>query len=320
MTQNNQHLTCTSPQHYYSAYGLTIRSDIPLPELIPTANRQADISICFGAISDLSDEDRQAYRYIQANPNQIDLAWDGVGAFRVRNGHKIIVDPAPEADEALLRLFLLGTTLAMLLHQRGGTAVLHASVVAINGQAIGFIGEKGAGKSTMAATLQAHGHQLVADDILVVDLDSKYPMALPGFPHFKLWPDSIASLGHIPEALPKLRPELEKRGYRLRNGFAQTPVPLKQVYVLDYGESIKVERLPVKDSLGQLMTHWYGARFGTDVLEALGLANHFLQCANLANKIPVCLLQRPASFTRISEVIQTIENNLPDQLILYPQI
>jgi hypothetical protein len=50
-----------------------------------------------------------------------------------------------------------------------GMHVLHASAVALGGHAVAFMGRAGAGKTTLAGRLVAHGAQLVTDDVLAVD-------------------------------------------------------------------------------------------------------------------------------------------------------
>ena len=301
---------------FHQTYGLNIQTALSLPELIPGkettafSRDQVDVTIRFGKVGNLPVAANSASRYIQSIPEGICLCWKEVGAFLVRGGREIIVEPAPGAEESLLRLFILGTTLAMLLHQRGEVVVLHASVVAISGQAVAFVGAKGAGKSTIAAGLHARGHDLVADDILAVDLRQGEPLALPGFPQFKLWPDSLASLGYIPDSLPQLRPELEKRSCHLQTGFTLAPVPLKRIFILDTGPELAIEPLHSSKTLLGLLPHWYGARFGIELLQTLGLEAHFLQCADLASNVSVFRLVRPDNLSRLSTIIRLVEDNL----------
>ncbi|MCG3207740.1 MAG: hypothetical protein FOGNACKC_01340 [Anaerolineae bacterium] len=301
----------------YIAYGLRIQSVVPLPELIPDATvagqYKTDVMIRFGKINPASLGPKQAFRQIYADNQLIRLSWPGIGLFLIRNGREIIIDPAPGVDECVLRLFILGSTLAMLLHQRGDTAVLHASTVAIAGQAIAFVGAKGAGKSTMAATLYQRGHTLLTDDILAINLGSARPMVLPGYPHLKLWPDTIASMGHRPESLPRLRPELEKRGYRVANRFASTPVPLKGIFVLGRGPELKIEPLRPHDALINLLPHWYGARFGPDLLQALGVSTHFQQCVALVKQVSICGLESPDHLPALPEVARCIEHHVKEK-------
>jgi len=302
----------------YVAYGLRIHSALPLPELIAdeaaTTGSEADVIIRFGKIEAVPFETNGAARHIHAIAGEVYLFWQGIGLFLVRGEREIIINPAPGVEERVLRLFILGTTFAMLLHQRGEVVVLHASVVAISDQAVAFVGAKGAGKSAIAATLHAQGHELVADDILAIDMNQGCSTALPGFPHLKLWPDSVASLGHVPETLPRLRPELEKRGHRITTGFARAPVPLRCIYVLSPGPEPEIEPLRPQEALIELMPHWYGARFGTELLQTLGLSTHFLQCANLASKVPVYRLKRPPSLSALPDVSRLVEEHLASDL------
>ncbi len=302
----------------YVAYGLRIHSVLPLPELVASeaafAENEADVNIRFGKIKSVPFETNGAARHIHASAEKIYLFWQGIGLFLVCGEREIIIDPAPGVEESVLRLFILGTTLAMLLHQRGQMVILHASTVAISDRAVAFAGTKGTGKSIMAATLHAQGHELLADDILAVDMRTGDPMAMPGFPYLKLWPDSVASLGYVPETLPRLRPELEKRGYRIITGFSRAPVPLKYIYLLNQGPELKIESLRPSEALIELMPHWYGARFGINLLQALGLSTHFLQCAALVNKITVCRLERPDSLSALPDVTRLVEEHLASDL------
>ena len=299
--------------YLYQSFGLIIRSTLPLPELLPWEDggagveREPDVTIRIEKMPCPSEAVGGARRYIRPAPEGIYLGWGDVGEFLVRGGREIIVAPAPGVDESLLRLFLLGTTMAVLLHQRGEAAVLHASVVTVAGQAVAFVGAKGYGKLTTAASLLARGHKILSDDILAVDLRPDAPLALPGFPHMKLWPDSLSSLGHDPALLPRLRPELEKRGQRLGAGYAQAPAPLTGIFVLDHGPEPLVTALHAWDALTALMPHWYAARFGPDLLRALGMSSHFLQCAELTKRVPVCRLTRPNDLNALPEIARRVE-------------
>ena len=145
-------------------------------------------------------------------------------------GCDIIIDASSEANPRLIRLYLLGPILAPALHQRG-LLVLHASAIRIDGQAIAFVGDKGMGKSTMAAAFRARGYSLVADDLVAIDISGDVPMAYPGFPQLKLFPGSAALLDPRPGELPKVHPELDKRSCRSDEGFRTDRLPLREIHV-----------------------------------------------------------------------------------------
>ena len=293
----------------YAAYGLIIQSEVSLPELVQ-GRGEPDVFVRFGKLRESLDCELSDMGGLRVSNQGIFLYWPDIGLFLVRNGNEIIVDPNAGLKENVLRLFILGTALAILLHQRQGLIVLHASAVEISGKVVAFVGVKHAGKSTTAATLCRYGHRLVADDILAIRLDFNRVIAIPGFPHLKLWPDSVASLGVIPESLPQLRPEVEKRGHRIHSGFQLTPLPLERIFVLDCADKIELTSLGSKEALKELMPHWYGARFDIELLQALGIATHFQQCAMLAKTVQIRLLTRTQSFADLPKVIQLIEEDV----------
>jgi hypothetical protein len=296
----------------YCAYGLGIRSELPLPELLQDDTR-GEVLIRLGKVECASSAANDAQHRAWMADEGTFLYWESVGTFLIRGGAEIIVDPSSEVTENRLRLFLLGAAMGVLLYQRGLT-VLHGSAISLQGDAVAFRGGKGWGKSTMAATFHSLGHSLITDDVIAIRLTRGRHMVLPGFPQLKLWPDSAKSLGHILEGLPRLHPRLEKRSQRIGNGFARTPVPLKCIYLLGTGPQIEIEPLYPKDAWAVLMSHWYGARFGKELLQAWGLSAHFLQCVNLAKNVSVCRLNRPPSLSALPDVAHSVQTHLTSTL------
>jgi hypothetical protein len=97
------------------------------------------------------------------------LRFPGCGEFVVSQDlTEVIVRRDPNGPHELLPILLAGTASALLLTLRGAT-VLHASAVAMEGVALGFVGQSGRGKSTVAALMCLAGAELVTDDVLVVD-------------------------------------------------------------------------------------------------------------------------------------------------------
>jgi len=93
--------------------------------------------------------------------------WEHLGTFLVRDGKEIIVDPLP-GGRMLSSPSHFGYGYGRVAASTG-FLTLHASAVAINGGVVAFIGRKGQGKSTMAATLM--GGDMMADDMIALDLD-----------------------------------------------------------------------------------------------------------------------------------------------------
>ena len=291
----------------YFAYGLGIHSALRLPEFQAIAGLEADVVIRYDALADLRPSlvaDSQHF----FTPEAAYLNWDKVAFFWVLQGKEIVIAPYPGADEAQIRLHL-SSAMAVLLHQRQ-YLVLHASAVAIDGNVVAFVGEKGEGKSTMAATLYGRGHDLVADDIVAVDMRDRL-LVPPGFPQLKLWSDAVVStLAQDPETLPRLDARYDKHARAVTERFCQTVLPLKRIYVLSEGAVPAIKPLEPQAALKQMFTHWYLAAVASQLLKGESAALHLRQCATLINQIPVQKLERPRALSLLPQVAELIEADL----------
>src|SRR5262245_35111450 len=115
----------------YLLHGLSVLSDIELAELRcdPSAigpREKADIRICIGpSPRDIEHAQWSTDGYLAGN-NEVLFRVAGVGRYWAREGSMLTVDAERGADPGALRLYLLGSGLAAVLHQRG-LFPLHAS-------------------------------------------------------------------------------------------------------------------------------------------------------------------------------------------------
>src|SRR5262249_20309363 len=106
-----------------------------------------------------------------ANREEVLLDFPDAGRFLVRNGNEILIEPASSSDSEI-GVYLLGTAFGVLCHQRG-IPPLHASAIDVADGCVAFVGETGAGKSTLVAALAARGHEVIADDVCFLRLGDK---------------------------------------------------------------------------------------------------------------------------------------------------
>jgi hypothetical protein len=105
-----------------------------------------------------------------------------------RDGTRVAVRPRARLPIDTLRHLLIDQVLPLVM-SRGGRLSLHASAVHIAGVGtVGFVGEAGRGKSTLAAALAAAGASIVTDDCLALDVRDGDVWAIPGYPGLRLWP------------------------------------------------------------------------------------------------------------------------------------
>jgi hypothetical protein len=299
--------------HDYFAYGLAIRSAVPLPELIaaaaPLGAGSGDVVLRLGPVPSRPTQLDATGTGFRADGKEACHVLDKVGAFLVRGGREIVVEPAPGVEDRVLRLSILGPALGLLLHQRG-LLVLHASVVARNGAALAVLGSNGWGKSTIAAALHARGYDLVSDDLAAIRFDPDAPTALAGYPQVKLWPEAATLLGQTPDTLPLLHPAFDKRGWRPVEGFSTEPRRLAALFVVALGAEPAVESVAPRDACLELLAHWYGQRFGGGLLRPGDAAGHLRQCAELAGSVPLYRLRRSGGSATLLHLADLVDEHL----------
>jgi hypothetical protein len=303
----------------YKAYGLGIHSAILLPELPVNQNVPREVTISYQTIDWQPPDCSQEYRYWHIEGESAYFYWKYGGKFLVRGGTEIIVDPIPNLEEDyIIRQPILGPLLGMILHQRN-YLILHASGVKIGDRACLFLGVKGQGKSTMAATLYGRGHQMMVDDVAAIAFDDGgKPILLPGFPQIKLWPDSVKSaLGDRPESFSKIHPLIEKRARPTFDGFFSNSLPLDRIYILQIGSNLGIRQLNPQAAIKELIGNSYIAMTLEDKFSQLNnVAQHFRQSASLVNKVQFCSLERPRSLDLLPDVARLVEADLNQEFSL----
>jgi hypothetical protein len=230
-------------------------------------------------------------------------SFEGAGRVLVEEGSRMTVEPAADADSALLRVLLLGPGLDALLHQRG-LFLLHACGVVIGQSGIAVVGSSGRGKSTLAAALLKRGHRVLADDTVAIRFtEVDEAMALPGLQQVKLWPDSIEAIGERPEEHARVIDQEEKRFRPITEKFSEHPVPLRRIYLLADGESQKLEALEPQEAFLELIRH--SARI--QQLYRVEASNHLRQCSKLVSRVMIMRLSRPFDLSGLSSLADLIE-------------
>jgi hypothetical protein len=290
--------------HRYRAFSVEVESELPLPELKTSAGRP-DVIIRLGTAPKFKNSSLSE-RCVNANEDEVHLYWEGAGSFVMRGGTEMVVEPIANVEEALLRTGILGPGFATILQQRGNL-VLHASAVVIDGKAVAFIGWKGQGKSTLAATLFARGYPLLTDDLLLLNGKDGQVMAHPGFPQFKLWPDSAqCSLSESPEGMPKLMSDCEKRLRPVTDGFASGPARLCAIYVLANGSELMATRLTPQETFKQIVSNTFCARYGSRVFDGQIGRTHLQNVAKIVTDVPVFKLERPSSLAKLGQLAEFV--------------
>lgn len=275
--------------HAYRLFGLTLHSEIELPDLgsvpiVPTP----DIEIFRGSVPLPTPR--------LSNPQAVTggavISVEDVGRYAVFGGSRIVVDADPGVADRDVRLFLLGSAMGLLLHQRG-LLPLHANAVALDGRAFAFMGESGAGKSTLAAWFYDRGFDTLADDVCVVRFDGDgQAIASPGLPRLRLWREALEASGRDASAFElsfTADSDREKYDVPIRGLAEPEAAPLAAAYLLERGDQFAVERLTGVAAAEAIFANTYRGGY----LSMAGSSEvHWRSCLALTRTVPVFRVER----------------------------
>lgn len=295
----------TPSAQLYQAYGLTIRSQIPLPGLPPGVGDH-DIDVAVGPLPHQLAAPVQRGVLFEAAPGSYLLRVPGAARFLASSGRSVVIDADADAEWTYVRTMLLGPVFTAILHQRGAL-VLHASAVASAEGALVFVGHSGLGKSTLAAALSARGFPMICDDVAAITLsDQHQPRIHRGPAQARLWVDTIARLGHDHSTLDRARRGREKFIVPLFAESSAAAMPLAQILVLGFADhvDVRITALDDRERFDLLRAHIRNRR----VLEATQPpAQQFRTAAAVAAGVRMSRLSRPRQVDSLDEVIRQVE-------------
>lgn len=318
---------CTKTS-YYQVYGLTLRTNQPLPILIPTsttATADVDINLVERELSPLSHQDSHQDK---AEDKHHRSGWytkqkaDGIYYCLSLGGSSEIlnVEIAPTGKQICIEMtnlpleevtaILLGCVLGTALRLQGKIC-LHSSVIAVNGSAIAIIGAKGAGKSTTAAAFAKRGYPILADDIAVLTDCGDSFLVQPGYPRLRLWKSAVNAVYGSEAELSRVFRQTDKHFVELNQNnasawrFHSQPLPLAAIYILgERQQSLtvpSVEAITPQLGLMHLITHRYpqSLKLGGDMQR-----REFAVLGRLAAAVPIRHLHREDNLAELEKVCE----------------
>jgi hypothetical protein len=190
------------------------------------------------------------------------------------------------------------TALPLLAGERGGLP-LHASAVGIEGRAVLICGVTGRGKSTLAATLVARGHEAIAEDGVVVGFNDDEPFVWPGLGGALITAEAANAIGVAGSGPGRTDPrdrlfvEMPRR--------VTGPMPAAGVAILmeRAGDRVELVRPHAAKAHRELLAHVLYTRRG---------AVTFASAARLVERVPITLLTVPDSVEELGTAAQSLES------------
>lgn len=290
--------------HRYRAFGLSIESELELPELAQGSG-PVELSIRVGEVPRHLDQPLRTGVLFEVDADDFLLRVEGIGGFRAHRGVEIVVDPAASSDSADIRALLLSSVFNAVLHQRGLLS-LHAGAVAGKRGAVLIAGNSGAGKSTLLATLAARGHRVLADDVVGVDVREGGRIEVAAtYPQLRLWHDAVVRLGEDPDRHQRIRSGLEKYAFPIQR-WSDDVVEVSAMCVLRLWneERVTMQHPAAGEKFAIVRAQTRLAR----VMEGAGVQQqHFRSAARFADRVPIARIFRPRIGDTAAEIAALIE-------------
>ena len=291
----------------YDLSGLRIRSDdIALDTYAqPHAGHDADVCLRVIAAHPPAHEVRHTIEVdghpvltFGANPSTWFVRADDLATFAIpHDASEVACHPDPGCEPNALAQMFVDRVVPHLADARGNTAI-HASAVSIEGLgAVAFVGDPGAGKSTLSAAL-CPPCAFVADDSAVLDVRDDAVWVHPSYPFARLHGDAALHLEAADDIHVVATRTHKHRAKRAGETSAQR---LAAVYVLRSGE-LGVEAMGLRDAIVELARHLYRV----DPTDRARLLSELDRLERLARGVPVRILSYPRRFDAIGEVRQLI--------------
>jgi hypothetical protein len=305
-------------------FGVTLHSQIPLPELMPGAG--ADPAVVIDQLERLPPD---AGRYTACHRwrdsggrllcqvaqyrGRYQLMLPDQASFYITEDGRIGCFAFPGTEADLLRHLLLSQVLPRYLAHRGAL-MLHASAVTLaSGATVAFLGASGRGKSTLASYCHRHGGQVVDDDCVRVHQQSGAVSLTGGAPTIRLYPDSLAALGYRDGQVSPLVDASGKRQVRLP-GCTAAGAPVRTVdalFILDTtDESPACDHVSIEPVAGQSAV-WalVSSAFNLDPSNPQTQARTLQHAAQLVNsQVPVYNLHFPRQLAGLPQVLWAMQD------------
>ncbi|MFA6713518.1 MAG: hypothetical protein WCR82_06540 [Bacteroidales bacterium] len=229
-----------------------------------------------------------------------------VARYRVQEGQTILVDPYENADKESVKLFLDGSALGALLHQRG-ILPFHSSSFLYKDKGIMVCGDSGAGKSSLTAAFFQQGASFINDDITPVSISDPEITIIPVKTQMKLWDDSLNKLNIDSNNLLRIRPKLNKFYLPMDKNISEHR--LDQIFILSIHNKDEFMAIELKgiDKYNVLRNQIYRKVYLRGMPEIQ--KKYFKQLFLLAKNIPVIRVTRP-NICEIDDTMRFIEKKI----------
>ena len=303
--------------YYYKIYGVNIKSDYKLEEVIEIpATETVQVEICANRSEEiciiqkeLEERQKDWFLYLfEKEFSRVNIKEQGL--FQMEQGKKIIYQLVEGYNPLMVNQAILCYALPVLLMQRG-KLMLHGSGVLWKDKAIIISGVSGSGKSTLTAEFLENDGIFMADDTVAITLEEDIFYAEPAYPQQKICSNAVNERTKAKGELILLPQEASGAKYalRLKEGFCKEKKELSAIIIIKAAEieQVKIKEIQGSEKIKYLIDNLYKRRV---YLENGMPVEIFKQCVEVANKVKIYELTRPKEGMTVREQVKKIKEEL----------
>lgn len=282
----------------YRAYGLNIRSEIPLSlPLYQHRVEMPDIIIKEGLENiDSSDIFRKMPELF---------------SFTISKSGLISIDIHDRSRISFIASIIRGELISAILRW-WGYLIIHASAIEINEKTVVFMGHSGAGKSTTALYINKieKKSRIITDDLLPLTIENKKIVATPSFPRTRLYKDSGSRIFEDYETNDNIHDRSNKKEIPVSESFSEKKSNVSIVFVIKGVSSTnryKVSVNPKKENFAFLMSQiWSRHLAGDSKYEK----QDFFNAHHFVSNIPMYSIYRSSNIEDLKNIRDKIYSYL----------
>lgn len=266
--------------------------DVHPADASPGISRESSIALVSDGLDPVIEYD---------TPDVVFMAFGSLARFRISFADRTVrlIECNPSTDQNTID-HLADDHVAPRIIAAGGELVLHGSVSLVGSRIAVFLGQTGAGKSTLAASLHAAGHRLLGDDAVVISADGGTIYGESVYPSLRLFRESInqvfresvdtAAMAFYSDKVHVLAPDLGDAG---AGAYA-----LGAIYTLATGEDgVSLDLYSPAEACMALVEN----SFALDAHDQASAAQRMAQAARVAATVPCYELAYPYDFGLLGE-------------------
>lgn len=290
----------------YRCYGINIKSEVSL-YVKETIDRVEPIDLTITLKSNNLIKKDKCNESLSGfiEKNRFYFKKENIAEYHIENGNAITIYHDESTDLEAIQPYLTGTALGVALIQRELLAI-HGSAVVFGDKCVIFMGDCGAGKSTLCAGLRTIGYKYIADDISVITFnDDGRSIVQPGLPEQRLCEDAVENMELKTEDVSYICREDHKYIIESERDFLNMPIELLALVELVPAkrEDVLITEVRGFEKVNTLVNNV----FASMLYKEIGISPEIItQCIRTTQSIPVFRLERPVDKFTIMEQIERV--------------